>query len=491
MAIILAVLALALALGWVGYLGSDDGAYAGGASRWISDFPYLGQNHWELRHPTVLPVALSFLLFGVSEATLVLPTVLYAAATALATYGFVTRCAGRGAGLLAAILLLATPLFAVTASYANPDIPELLFVILSLWAFSAAIDRPNPHGLLFAAGLAAGLAWLTRETSAGLVLSYGLLFLAGHGVKRAGYFTIGAGFLVVWGTELALLWAATGDPLYRLKIDLAHDEVLRAATGGQLDFAGNLTVHPLLNPFLVLLANQEFGLLYWLAAPAAVWLCLPRRQSAAVLGLARRVATVGVVWFAFIAISAGVLYLVPRYFSVTTWAASTLLAVWLARAVAPVRPLVAGALLAAVLAVDALCLYVENKELFFPERALVEFARRSDQPVYTDPRTLQRADFLLQNAGVRDRVRDEPPPPGAQFLAVPANAARGRGGNRIFNPADYAPGPDWTPVWTADPGRKWSGVALESLGLGRFVPAGVLRRLDRPNPPVVVYRRGE
>jgi 4-amino-4-deoxy-L-arabinose transferase-like glycosyltransferase len=490
-AIIAAVFALALTLGWVGFLGSDDGAYADGALGWLNSFPYLGTKHWELRHPAVLPIALSFALFGVNEAALILPTVLYSAGVALLTYGFVSRCAGRGAGLLAAVLFLATPLFAVSATIAGADMTELFFVVASLWLFTAALDRVKPHGLLFAAGVAAGFAGLTRETAAGLVLSYGLLFLAGHGMPRSRYFTIAAGFALVWAVELGLLWAATGDPLYRLKIDFTHDEVLRAAAGsGEVDFAGNLFVHPLLNPFLVLLANQEFGLLYWLAAPAAFLLCRDRRHSPEMRGFARRLTVVGVAWFVFIAVSAGLLYLVPRYFAVTTWAASTLLAVWLVHAVAPARPRLAGALIVSLLAVDLLCLYVENRDIFFPERSLVALARERSEPIYTDPRSAFRAEFLLRAEGLLDQVRDEPPPAGAFFLAIPENAERGSVQDRVFNPADYSPTAAWKPVWTADPGRKWSGVLLERLGLSRLLPAAVLRHFDRPNAPVVAYRTG-
>ncbi len=46
--------------GWVGYLGYVDDDFAIKAAQgWINSFPYLGQTHWELRHPLVLSIAIS------------------------------------------------------------------------------------------------------------------------------------------------------------------------------------------------------------------------------------------------------------------------------------------------------------------------------------------------------------------------------------------------------------------------------------------------
>src|ERR1700752_4137328 len=51
-------------LGYIGFIASDDWSYSEAAIGWLEHFPYVGTNHWGLRHAVVLPVALSFLVRG-------------------------------------------------------------------------------------------------------------------------------------------------------------------------------------------------------------------------------------------------------------------------------------------------------------------------------------------------------------------------------------------------------------------------------------------
>src|ERR1700741_1537264 len=64
-------------LGYVGFIASDDGSYSEAAIGWLDHFPYVGINHWGLRHAVVLPVALSFLVSGINEVSMILPTRVY------------------------------------------------------------------------------------------------------------------------------------------------------------------------------------------------------------------------------------------------------------------------------------------------------------------------------------------------------------------------------------------------------------------------------
>ena len=477
--------AAALAFAWTGFLGSDDAAYADAARGWLAQVPFIGTSHWALRHPLVLPTALSFRLFGVSEASLAAPTVLAFLALIAATYLWLARRLGRDVGFAAAGLLAVTPLFPATASTASVDIVELLFAVLSLMAFDAATRAPKPAARLLLAGALAALAWQSRETTLALLLAYGVLFLFGFGLARRWYWVMAAGFVAVIGTEYLGLWALTGDPLYRLHVDLRHDVVARPAESSEgFDRAGNVVAGALLNPFLMLLANQEFALLFYVAAPAAVWACFLAREPG-VRRLARLVAVAGLMWFLLVATLGSSLYLVPRYVAMTAFAAVVLVAVWLLRGVRPALGLAVGAVLVGT---NALAIYVDNKDLFFPERALVQVAAEAGGTVHTDPKTLHRADFLLEAAGLRDRVLDMPPAPGALFLHAPNNAAAGSAGPRRFDPAAYRPQAGWTELRRLDPGRKYSGVVLAALGLDRYLPAALWRRLDRPNPPAVLYR---
>ena len=91
-----------LAFFWVGFLGSDDALYWRGASGWLNHFPYLGGDHWTLRHTLVVPMALARLIFGNSAASLALPTILYAEGT-IAIIGVLLW---RNSGPLTAIIAL-------------------------------------------------------------------------------------------------------------------------------------------------------------------------------------------------------------------------------------------------------------------------------------------------------------------------------------------------------------------------------------------------
>ena len=44
---------------WVGFLGSDDLLYWRGSDGWLIHIPYLGDDHWSLRHTLVIPMALA------------------------------------------------------------------------------------------------------------------------------------------------------------------------------------------------------------------------------------------------------------------------------------------------------------------------------------------------------------------------------------------------------------------------------------------------
>ena len=61
----------------------------------------------------------------------------------------------------------------------------------------------------------------------------------------------------------------TGDPLYRFNISLHHNSTIDRS----VDLAGNVIVHPFIDPLLVLLINQEFMLLLPIAVPLGAWLC--------------------------------------------------------------------------------------------------------------------------------------------------------------------------------------------------------------------------
>ncbi len=494
--IILVTGVVMLRLAWVGYVGSDDHSYARGALGWLTEFPYVGTDHWTLRQPVVVPIAVSLAVFGLREISLGIPSALLFLVLLGTTYHYLRRVSGSGLALGVALCLATVPLLAVQATFPQDVIVETLAVSLSFWLFYGATTRERPGLRMVAAGAMAALGWLTRETTAGLLAFYGILFLIGFGVRRRYYWFMALGFTLLVGLEVAYFGALTGDPFYRYRIDLWHDRVdrgalvgLAATSGSRLNMEGNLAVPAYVEPIVALLLNQEFGLLFWFFVPAAVWASAGRGVATEERRLLRVLTGLALVWMVFVSVNASVLYVVPRYYAVSTWAAVIIVVYWLRRSLFAWQPkaaLVAGSVLVAA---NLLGLYVENKQPLFAERALVNYVVEHRIVVYTDPMTRTRAKLLLEFRNASDLVRSDSAPPGALFYANRSSIERCR---RIVSGCswaweDYLPKPHWTEITRIEGGRKWSGILASLVGLDKLIPTEIFKRLDRPNPGGVFY----
>jgi len=214
---------------------------------------------------------------------------------------------------------------------------------------------------------------------------------------------------LVLAGEAAFQWATTGDALHRYTLAFNHDSTLDRAANEE----GNFLLHPVIDPLLVLLVNNEFALLFWLATPAAFALRgsgFDWRRFAPVLAM-------GVASFVLVAALSNKLVLNPRYFTPTALAAAILVGAWLATM--PVRRavLLAGLMVALNLAM----LTLQNNHPRWPSEALAEAAAAEPQRAITsDPDTVRRARQRLDWAGLAN-VRPEAP-----YLLVPARETGGR-----------------------------------------------------------------
>ncbi|HTZ69677.1 MAG TPA: glycosyltransferase family 39 protein, partial [Acetobacteraceae bacterium] len=311
-----------LAWRWVGFQGHDDSYYATAALDWLHHPPALGDNHWALRYPLVIPMAAALAVFGKSLWVLAVPTLVAYLAWLGFTYAAMRAALGWQAAALATLAAILIPEFPVQATYANPDILELVFLLGSFWCFQSALRRPDRTLDLVHCGTLAGLAFLTRETAAAIVPFYALLFATRPGMPRRAYLPIAAAFATIVALEFLYFWLRAGDPLYRLHLSATHDTVNRAAqataaaaAGHALDTEGVLAGPPLFQIVSVLFISQKYGPLFLLAIPAtfyargATWLAPRERRvitDAALLALCLA---------AFVALAAGKLYIVPRYFT--------------------------------------------------------------------------------------------------------------------------------------------------------------------------------
>ena len=490
LAVALALAAVLVALNWVGYDGADDRSYALGAEAWFRHFPAVGADHWATRHTVVLPVALSLALFGRHEFALAVPSLVYFFGFLAVNFHFARRLVNeRVAGVLV-MGLAATPAFVVQASYINIDIAEAFFASLSFWLFLAG-TRGGGAAAMFAAGAAAGLAFLTRETSLVLAVFFAVCFLFDAIPARRQYAWLALGFIAAVGAEMAYFGAMTGDVFYRYHLDAHHDVVSRAGelrhmanSGAALDRQGNLSLSLWADPFLMLFASQKYGLLFWLAIPLAAW-TFRRRDPAQLDRLAlRRAALLMLLWIAFLSLAFPVLYLVPRYYIVPAWA-GVLLSAFAATVFWRARPILVCAAAAALLAVNALSLYVENTDPRFAEHALVAWLKRNPHAtVRVDPDMARRSDLLLSFAGLEGRAREGVPRAGDLFVFSPRNLALcDEQGPCRPREHLYDPKPGWTKI-TSLPGRPRAIPAA----LARFLPHQILEKLENPAPGITIYR---
>jgi 4-amino-4-deoxy-L-arabinose transferase-like glycosyltransferase len=479
-------------LAWVGYVGTDDQSYGRGALGWLNRFPYVGDNHWKLRHPVVIPLAVSLAIFGYREISLGLPSAFFFLAFLGVNYYYLQRFFDPRFGLLASALMATTPLFAVYATFPQTVVVETLVLSISFWLFYSATHNQEPGWPMFASGVAAGFGFLIRETAGVFVLFYVVLFLVGFGVRRRYYWIMSLGFLLIVGMEVSYFSALTGDPFYRYRIDLGHEISSRPqwheGTGDILGVSGNLQAGgTIFHPILSLLFNQEFGLLFWVFVPAAIWACRAKILAPEEQNLLRILIGFGIVWMVFISYGK-LLAVVPRFYTVSLWTAIIVVVYWVRYYLHIHWPKVALFLGTGLVATNLICIYVENKNPAFAERALVAYVLQHDGVVvYTDPTTLRLAALLLEFKGVSDRVRSGPLPLGGLFYFNKKNSDYCRRYGCTYSWKEYLPKDDWSVLMRMEPKRRLSGTLLAFMGLNKIVPTAIFERLDRPNAGGILY----
>lgn len=461
LAALIAVVA-ALAIGWIGYTASDDAAYYQAAQLWLTHPPVAGADHWATRFPLILSLAGSLALLGAGPAAM--------AATALGWYliflalvrDLASRIAGPRAGWLAVILMATLPVVVAQATTVSCDLAEASFLILGIRLIGDTAAGEPGGWRPFAAGLAFGGAILCRETTSLALFGFVPLFLIGRPVPRRALIVMAAGCAVLIGGEALYQYLLTGDPLHRWTLAFHHDSHIDRAANEE----GNFLVNPVIDPLLVLLVNDDFALLFWLAIVAVL---TGARRGLRTDGARRHAILVATACATFLLVGALYTKLVlnPRYFMLPAVAAAITVAAWLDG----LRPAPRALLLTGAVGACLLMLSVENAHPRWPAQALVTAARSyPGAPIHSDAETVHRAEMPLHWAGIAI-VTAGPPTAGALHLspedAVPAGASV---------VARYPSPPTVL------------GRILSMAGLIGHVPAGVRHRLIAPNPTMILSR---
>lgn len=455
---------LALWFGWIGFIASDDSLYWAGAMKWLTAPPFAGDNHWSTRFPLTLTFAAMLEVVGQNFAAFAATALLFYATLVAATAEFARRVAGARVAWIAALLTATLPVVVQHASTVSVDLAEA--TALMLGALLLAEARDDRAGWLrgVAAGACFGVAVLCRETTVLSLVGFVPLFLLGRPVPRRVLIACGVGLAIVLGGEALYQYALTGEPLRRYTIAFHHDEHIDRAA----NMEGNFLLWPPIDPLLVLLVNDDFGLLFWVFAAAVAvgvrrYVPVAGRQRLTVLG------AMAATSFVLVAVLVHKLVLNPRYFMLPALAAVIVVAAWSARLPAWRR----AALLAAIVGSNVLLLGVGNAHPRWYEETLVRVsAAHPGEIIAANPQDVRRALIPMVYAH-RQNLRYAPAAPGGLELVDPVEHPIGAG--RVV--ATFAPPP--TRV----------GSVVVALGLAPLVPAPIAHRLLAPGDAVVLVRR--
>ena len=297
-------LGLAAWLVGAGYVGggADDWWYLEAARCWAAHGGCVATTHWAARLPLVVPMAGALRLFGESwQAAAVVPFA-YAAGCVALLSRLVGRWQGRAAGCVAGLVLVATPVFALSVLQPSVDAAELFWLLLAATGLAHARREWRLVPAVWA-GVALGLACMTRLTAVAAVPFVLAALWPTEPTRVRQLVAVGLGGAVVLGLEAVGYWWATGSPVHHLRLALHHTRIPSSAlaVGVPLDQSPILNptyingwvrrmgihVHWSVDGILNLLASPEVGatllasaLLMLMARVAGVW---PAGRALAVL----------------------------------------------------------------------------------------------------------------------------------------------------------------------------------------------------------------
>lgn len=174
-------------------------------------------NIHQARSAFLLPITLSYALFGAGEVPLLLYNLLTSVGLVAALYFLGRRFFGEGAGRLGALVAAFHPNLVYFASEAHTDTPLAFWEAVTLLVFFSAAEAERPRPRLVLAGLLFGWCWLHKESAVFL-----LPFFAGHAVaarrRWTWYLPLAGAAAAVLAAELAGFWIMAGNPFQRFAV---------------------------------------------------------------------------------------------------------------------------------------------------------------------------------------------------------------------------------------------------------------------------------
>jgi len=235
-----------------------------------------------MRIGLLYPVALSWRLFGINEASTHLFPLLCGLGNLVLLFLLGRTLGNPKAGLLAALLYAVFPLEAIHGTELLPDVPAEFFMTTSAWLFLMARGKKGGKAALFMmlSGLALGFAYLIKIVAPLLFIFFGSywIFVERAKPKRLlSYVPLLLGFLIILALENAYLFAKTGEIFARIRGISGF--TFRTKLG-----EAAITSSWLVYPRVMFVALHEFGLYYYFVFLAMFW-CLFRKRTPSALVL--------------------------------------------------------------------------------------------------------------------------------------------------------------------------------------------------------------
>lgn len=483
-----AVFLLSSGTTWRGLGDWDAVFYVDGALNWYEAGAFLGENHWQLRHPLVLPIAASFGLFGPGELAATLPNLAYGLLLVVVSAILGVIFLGTVAGSVLALLVATSGPLVLQPLQIEIRGPELFFSALALWLFLSAMGRDGSAKTLFFAGLAAGVAWLCREVAGYLLPTFvfaGLLFAPAERRWRTALLPAAA-FISVLATELLTYTIAAGDPLYRYKIDLGHGRDLPGT-----EFAGDIgdgkgVFEILTEPLLRHMEDISTVPVILFGALAALIVLVGWRGLAVRSRLVVKVFALGALMSYVLAALALNLEL-PNYFPMLNYLALVLVATAASIMWRTGTGWIAGPAIAALCFAGPFMVGLGERYEFDNYRHAAALARTEERPLVTSFRVAERASLLLRLDGWSSEAAE------AEFV-LHSEAELGRLALRPSYPnlgKEFALGPEWIPrITLAQEDRTWPHDLLALLGNIFDLPQALATAIE-PSRATLLTREGE
>jgi hypothetical protein len=282
--LILAALLIRILFFTGGVRGSDAYAYALHAFQ-------IGTGQYEIntigsfygfRFTLLLPTALSYYLFGVSDYSSVVFLYLCSLLNILAAFLLAEKIFDRKTAIIAAALLAVYPLDIATANTLSPDSFIPVLSSLAILCYVMAENKPYASWMgrfyLFLTGLLIAFAYLSRITSVFLFAA----LLCHHLFRRQ---RLSALVWVVIGLAIPLIGEAlyytihTGDPLFHYHRIAIHDSLVK---GPDPDAIVSLLFYPKVMFGFDLTGWAFYGLMWWMVM-AGLILSLYRKDKRMIL----------------------------------------------------------------------------------------------------------------------------------------------------------------------------------------------------------------